>query len=99
MRLITWLKRCLSLACLFGVIYFVIHLIDQSSWNPGGWNDKTMGWIQDAVPGTWFVDQLTFFTTYEFNVLITTIGLGMIIGMVSDFLYTVVLKREGSVEQ
>ncbi|MEK4563320.1 hypothetical protein MKX54_01335 [Alkalihalobacillus sp. FSL R5-0424] len=97
--MIRWVKRCVSFACLFGVIYFVIYLIDQSSWNPGGWNDKTIGWIQDAVPNTWFVDQFAFFTTYEFNVLITTIGLGMIIGIVSDFLYMVVSKTEGSTEQ
>lgn len=97
--MIRWVKRCAGVACLFGVIYFLIYLIDQSSWNPGGWNDKTIGWIRDAVPNTWFVDQFAFFTTYEFNVLITIIGLGMIIGIASDFLYTVVSKREGSTEQ
>ncbi|MFK3937579.1 hypothetical protein ACI2JA_08705 [Alkalihalobacillus sp. NPDC078783] len=98
MRIMAWFGRCVGMACLFGFIYFVVFFIDQSSWNPGRWNDKTIGWIKDAVPDTWFVDQLAFFTVYEFNVLITTIGLGMIIGIASDFLYTVVLKREGSTE-
>ncbi|TSB47901.1 hypothetical protein [Alkalicoccobacillus porphyridii] len=93
-QMVSWLKRCVWTILLFGTVYFILYLIDQTSWNPGWWNDRIFERIQTAVPEGWFVNQFAFFDLYEFNFLITVLGVGMILGIIWDLYYYVLLNKK-----
>jgi hypothetical protein len=98
-EIVSWLKRCIWSILLFSGVYMVLFLIDQSSWNPAGWSDKVFQRIQSIVPESWFVDQFAFFSSYEFNFLITVLGIGAVVGIIWDFYSYVLLDKEGGTEQ
>lgn len=93
-RMISWLSRCIWIVLLLFGAYGILYFIDQSSWELGGWNDRVFERIQSTVPEGWFVDQFVFFDTYELNVLITAIGLGGLLGILYDFVYSVLLNNK-----
>ena len=94
-RLVSWLKRCALSVLLFGGVYAILTMIDRTSWDPGWWNDRIFERIQAFVPEGWFVTQFAFFELYEFNFLITVLGVGMTLGILWDFyLYVLLNKKE-----